>query len=103
MQAGFVANQDFLGFCTVDIRGAPVVHPENQAAGKEEAISHSDRAHQTPGHLSCSDLRRAQNAGPTEFAPLRHTQEPEPEWLRPGKCIQSRAGLRQFPAEQLRG
>ena len=43
----------------------PVVHPENQAAG-EEAISRSDHTHQTPGHLSCSDLGRAQNAGPTE-------------------------------------
>ena len=27
-------------------------------------------------------------------------KQPEPEWLRPGKCTQSRAHLRQFQAEQ---
>ena len=53
------------GWSTSTWEGAPVVHPENQAAG-EETISHSDHTHQTPGHLSCSDLGRAQNAGPTE-------------------------------------
>ena len=60
-----------------------------------EAISCSDRARKTPGHLSCSDLGRAQNAGPTNSAPLRTTRVLEPERLRPGKCIQPRAGLRQ--------
>ena len=34
---------------------------------------------------------KAQNAGPTEFAPLWRTREPEPERLRPGKCTQLRA------------
>ena len=67
-----------------------VVHPENQVAGMGEEISCSDCARQTPGHLSCSDLGRVQNAG-TESAPLRTTQVPEPGQLRPGKCIQSRA------------
>ena len=56
-----------------------------------------DCARQAPGHLSCSDLGRAQNAGPTESAPLWSTREPEPECLRPGKCTQPRACLRQFP------
>ena len=80
----------------------PDVRPENQAAGMGEAVSHSDNTHQAPGHLSCSDLGRAQNAGPTESAPLRTTRVPETEWLRPGRCIQPRAGLRQFLAEQPR-
>ena len=53
-------------------------------------------AHQAPGHLSCSDLGRAQNADPTKSTPLWSTQEPEPGWLRPGKCTQPRAHLRQF-------
>ena len=66
-----------------------------------EEISCSDRACQTPGHLNCSDLGRAQNTGPTESVPLRTTGVPEPEWLRPGKCIQPRAGLRQFPESNL--
>ena len=79
-----------------------VVHPENRAAGTGEVISHSDPARQTPGHLSCSDLGRAQKAGPTESVPLRTTQVPEPERLRPGKCIQLRAGIGQFLAEQPR-
>ena len=82
--------------------GAPVVYPENWAARTEEVISRTDCAHQTPGHLSCSDLGRAQNAGPTESALLRTTRVPEPERLRPGKCIQPRAGIRLFPAEQPR-
>ena len=49
-----------------------------------------DCARQAPGHLSCLDLGRAQNAGPTKSAPLWSTQEPEPEWLRPGNCMQPR-------------
>ena len=40
---------------------------ENQAAGMGEAISRSDCARQTHHHLSCSDLGRAQNAGPTHL------------------------------------
>ena len=78
--------------------GVPVV----QAAGTGEVISCSDHPRQAPGHLSGSDLGRVQNAVPTESAPLRTTRVPEPECLRPGKCIQPRAGLRQFPAEQPR-
>ena len=53
--------------------------------------------YQAPGHLRCSDLGRAQNAGPTEAVPLWSTWEPEPEQLRPGKCMQPRACFRQFP------
>ena len=67
------------------------VHPENRAAGTGEVISRRDCSRQAPGHLSCSDLGRAQNAGPTESAPLWSTQVPEPEWLKPGKCIKPRA------------
>ena len=80
----------------------PGIDPENQAAGTEEAISHSDPAHQTPGHLSCSDLGRAQNAGPTEFVPLSTIRVSESERLRPGRCMQPGAGLKQFLAEQPR-
>ena len=53
--------------------------------------------HQAPGLLGCSDMGRAQNAGPTNSVPLWSTQEPEPEWLRPGKYTQPRAHLKQFP------
>ena len=48
-------------------------------------------ARQAPGHLSCSDRGWAQNAGPTKSVPLWSTREAEPEQLRPGKCMQSRA------------
>ena len=81
--------------------GAPVVHPENQAVGTGEAISRSDRARQTPHHPSCSELGRAQDAGPTESVPLRTTRVPEPEWLRPGRCMQPRAGLGLFQQTNL--
>ena len=67
-----------------------------------EAISRSEGALKTPGQLSDLDLGRAQNAGPTESPPLRSTRVPEPERLRPGKCMQPRARLRQCLAEQLR-
>jgi len=90
------------GQLTSTWEGAPVVHPENQVTGTGEAINCSDHARQTPGNLSCSDLGRTQNVGPTESAPLKNTRVPEPKWLRPGKYIQPRAGLRQFPAEQPR-
>ena len=126
LQAGFVANQDFLGFWMVDIRqeghnqrSAPqkrnMAHlrrcadctPRKLSGGngggnKSQLLIGGNRACQAPGHLRCSDLGRAQNTGPAESAPLWSTQEPEPEWLRPGKCIQPRAGLRQFLAEQPR-
>jgi len=82
--------------------GSLVVNPENWVAGMGEAISCSDHAHQTPHHMSCSDLGRAQHTGPTESAPLRTTWVPEPEWLRPGRCMQPRASLWWFPVEQPR-
>ena len=65
-------------------------------------ISRSNPARQTPHHLSCSDLGRAQNAGPKESVLLKTTLVPEPERLGPGRCMQPRAGLGLFPAEQPR-
>ena len=76
--------------------GEPVVHPENQAAGTGEAISHSDHDCQTPHHPSCLGLGRAQKTGPTESAPLRTTRVPEPERLRPGRCMQPEASLQRL-------
>ena len=80
--------------------GAPVVHPKNPVAGTGEVISRSDHARQTPHHLSCLELGKAQNTGPMESAPLRTIWVPEPERLRPGICMQPRAGLWQFPVKQ---
>ena len=90
------------GWSTSAWEGAPVVHPENRVAGTGEPINLSGRAHQTLHRLSYSDLGRAQNAGPNESVPLRTTWVPEPEQLRPGRCMQPRAGLGRFPAEQPR-
>ena len=92
LQADFIANQDFLGFWMVNIcregrsqrsasqngEDTPIVHPENRAAGTGEWISCSLQLGatvlaQAPGHLSCSDLGRAQNSGPTKSAPLWNT------------------------------
>ena len=75
---------------------APVVHPENWAAGTGEAISCSDHARQPPHHLSCLDLGRAQNPGLTESTPLTTTRVPEPERLRLGRCMQPRPALDGF-------
>ena len=119
LQAGSVANQDFLGFWTVDIRregrsqrsapqkrhtehlrrraGCTPRKPSGRDGGgkKLQPPPGRDCACQAPGHLSCPDLGRAQNTRPTKSAPLWSTQEPEPEQLRPGKCIPPRACLRQ--------
>ena len=124
LQAGSVANQDFLGFWMVEVRweghsqrSAPqkrhmarlrgmCLQPLRKLSGWDGGVDKThpapggDCACQAPGCLSCSDLGAAQNTGPTESAPVWSTQEPEPEWLRPGKCTQPKAHLRQFPAEQ---
>ena len=115
-----VANQVFLGSWTVDIRQKGINQrsaPQKRHRAHLRQCSHctprklsgwdggGDKmpctwgvcAHQTPGHLSCLDLGRAQITGPAESVPLWSTQEPEPEQLRTGKCMQPRAPFRQFP------
>ena len=116
-----VANQVFLGSWTVDIcqeGGSQRTAPQRRHMAHLRWHSHftlrklsrwdqgGDKTHcptweectrQAPGHLSSSDLGRAQNAGPTESVPLWSTQEPDPEELRPGKCTQPRACFRHFP------
>ena len=73
-------------------RGGDKTHPSPGA----------DCTHQAPGHISCSNLGRAQNTGPNESVPSWSTQEPESEQLSPGTYMQTRARLRQFQAEKLR-
>ena len=126
LQADFIANQDFLGFWTVDIRredrslrsvpqkrhsahlrrrvGCTPGKPSgwDEGGDKTQPPTGGDCARQASGHLSCLDLGQAQNAGPTKSAPLWSIQEPEPQWLRSGKCMQTRACIRQFLAEQPR-
>ena len=116
-----VANQVFLGSWMVDIhqedcsqrsapqkrhrahlrRCAPCIPRKPSGwdgeGNKSQPSTGEDSVRQAPGHLSCLDRGRAQNAGPFKSAPLWSTQEPEPERLRPGKCTQPRAHFRQFP------
>ena len=111
-------NQAFLGSWTADIRQEGCIQ---RSAPQKRHTAHlrrscsprkpsgrdrgGDKMHHTcgvclrqaPGCLSCSDLGRAQNAGLTESVPLWSTREPEPERLRPGKCLQPRAHFRKFP------
>ena len=42
---------------------------------KSQPLPGGDSARQAPGHLSYSDLGRAQNAGPTKSVPLWSTRE----------------------------
>ena len=89
LQAGFIANQDFLGFWMVDIhwegcsqRSAPqkrhMAHLRRCAGctprklssrdggdGKLQPSIGGDHTRQAPGHMSCSDLGRAQNSTQT--------------------------------------
>ena len=101
-----VANQVFLGSWMVDIhqegrsqRSAPqrrhMAHLRQRSCCAPRKLSDPDRgsdkthltwgecACQAPGHLSCSDLGRAQNTCPTKSGHLEST--PEPERLSPGK------------------
>ena len=90
------------GWSTSAGEGTLVVIPENREARTREAISCSNHACQTPHHLSCLDLGRAQNADPTKSTPMRTTQVLEHERLGTGRCMQPTAGLGQFPVEQHR-
>ena len=106
-----VANQIFLGFWTVDIYWEG--HSQRSAAQKRQT-AHLKRARPLPPRKPsgwdrggdktrlCSpsiwSLGRAQNAGPTESVASWSTRDPETERLRPGKCTQPRACLRQFPS-----
>ena len=93
----FIANQDFLGFWIVDIcrkghrqRPAPqkrhTAHLRRHAhctprkpsswdggGDKTQPSTGGDCTRQAPGHLSCLDLGRAQNAIPTKSVPLWST------------------------------
>ena len=51
---------------------------------------------QAPGRLSFLDLGKAQNTCPTKSMPLWSTWEPEPEWLRPEKCMKHRVLFGQY-------
>ena len=91
LQAGFIANQDFLGFWTVDICQRVAARdqlprkdtPEKArllynrklsgwdgGGDKSQPSTGGDYPRQGTGHLSCSDMGRAQNAGPNKSAPL---------------------------------
>ena len=64
-----------------------------------------DKMHCPPGesvltkHWSPELLRpgKGTKQGQTKSMPLWSTPEPEPEWIRPGRCTQPRARFRQFP------
>jgi len=75
---------------------------KTERQGKGEVINCSDHTCQTPHHLSYLDLGRAQNTGPMESVPLRTTLVPEPEQLRPVRCMQPSAGLGWFLVEHPR-
>ena len=72
----------------------------NQGGDKMAPPTWGECARQAPGHLNCLDLGMAQNVRPTESVPLWSTQEPEPEWLRPGKHHNPGPALDRSPAEQ---
>ena len=97
---------DFSGEVTSKLRPGKMGWRHNGSAGqncKYKALQIKDKIKESEmTWVSCSDLGRAQNAGPTESVPLRTTRVPEPEQLRPGRCKQPRAGLGWFPTEQSR-
>ena len=74
-----------------------MVHPGNHKPGPGRWLRYMVHLGQCTcqehGHLSCSDLGRAQNAHSIEYVPLQSTREPE--WLRPGKCRKHKACLGQ--------
>ena len=74
--------------------GTPAIHPENWAAEMGKAISRSDCTHQTPELLG--------PGRPNRICASEGYLSAKPERLRPGRCMQPRAGLRWFPEEQRR-
>ena len=86
---------------TVHLSQCPCGAPRKRVAGTREVTRCTaylrQCTRQAPGHLSCSDLGKAQNTCLTKSVPLWSTQEPEPEQLRPGKCVKCRACFGQFP------
>ena len=64
-----------------------------------EAMSRSDRAHQTPELLGPG---KGTKRRPNRLCASEDYLRAEPERLRPGRHMQPRAGLRWFPAEQPR-
>ena len=124
LQADLVANQDSLRFWMVNIRqeghsqrSTPqkrhTAHLRRRThctprklsgwdggGNKSQPSTGGNCAYQAPSYLRFSGLGRPQNAGPTKSAPLWSTREPGTEWLRPVECIQPRASIRQFLAEQ---
>ena len=120
LQAGFIANQDFLGFWMVDIRWEGC--SQRSAPQKRRTPHLRRRIGCTPRKPSSRDGGGDKSQRPClpntwspellgpgkgtkrrpESARLWSTPVPEPERLRPGKCIQPRAGLEQFRTEQPR-
>ena len=99
LQTGFqFLTKDFLRFWMVDIhREDPSQRSATQKihtwdgrtqnpsgwdwGGDKTHCTWRECTHQAPGHLSCSDPGTAQNAGPTDSAPLWSTWEPDPSGL----------------------
>ena len=98
LQAGFFAKTSWgPGQSPSASQGAPMVHPENRGAGMGKAISCSDCARQTPELLG---LGKGTKCRPNRICASEGYLSAEPEQLRPGRCMQPRAGLRRFPGEQ---
>ena len=103
LQEGFIANQDFLAFWMANLRlrrcaSCTPRKPSSRDGGGNKSQRQNSP---TPGHVSFSDLGRAQNAGLTKSAPLRTTRVPEPEQLRPRRCMQPRASSDGSPRRNL--
>ena len=98
------ANQDFLGFWIVNIcrRRCASCTPRKLSSRDMGG----DKSQQPCSPNTWSPVLLGTGKGikrrPNTVCALRSTRVPEPERLRPGKCIQPRAGLRQFAAEQPR-
>ena len=79
-------------------------HSPRSAPQKRHMAQLRRHAHCTPRKLATCisqtwDGHKAQaqpSLRPTKSAPLWRTREPEPERLRPGRCMQPRARIRQF-------
>ena len=84
--------------------GTLIAHPGNRVAGKGEVIRRTahlgEGARPAPGRLSCSDLGRAQNAGPTEPVPLWSAENLNLGGLNLGSAHNPGPTLGSSPAEQ---
>ena len=98
------ANQDFLGFWIVNICRRRCASCTPRKLSSRDGGGDKLQPPRSPNTWSPELLQPGKGTKhrPNQVCASENYRVPEPERLRPGKCTQPRAGLRQFPTQQPR-